>query len=737
MPRTFLVGYDLLEAADQPESLHRIYADFLFAELRRYPGLTAHVIPETLDYLLSRAGDSRAGLLVQLAQVLHLPPNYLYRESNLIWGELEALELQYANAQQLTLVCFNSHSYQQANHPENASNILTLSQFLNQWAIDRQLQQILQNADRDLASQLNPQTQPDPQTQPESLAACPEDQAAPSGSPQRNVSPQHSPESGSTALGLCRLTQPIFRSSLQPAVEAAYLLALMLSQFLLKNAGQRRDQPMLSLPELPLPELSLPELPLPELPTDILLVPPKPTQPRARQLLVLPSSDGSASQLPPIDQRVLAVSFPVKLGVQPSQPVQAALNDRPIESGFRLSLQIGQPQAILPLQSAERTVSSPPEELAALAPTLAPELAEPVQFVPTLPGALVNRRPPNQLLPELLPELLPKLLPKPQSKSRPKSRQSAAPAADPVADPQLGFSPAPAPMRLDGANLPPDAVFIPRTLFLPPGQNQLRLESGDYVIYDFDGVGRGVMPALEVINQVDLLQFADSRYTADNLLLEQEGSDLVIKFEGDPSLSVRLKDFSLEQLDNLSVETWASATVGNLQFGNSSTLTQDDFDVINSDQQLEQVVRPNTVTFLNELANRTAGQEGSNDVINGLAGDDYLLGLSGSDQLRGGAGDDWLWGGADDDILSGGVGFNQLNGGSGRDQFMLSSAGTVIIQDFVMGEDWLSFEDIALPAQVSAQVVNRNTLLFDQADLLAVLTGLQSSSLTPLLQPPG
>ncbi|MBW4468755.1 MAG: hypothetical protein KME07_25290 [Pegethrix bostrychoides GSE-TBD4-15B] len=215
------------------------------------------------------------------------------------------------------------------------------------------------------------------------------------------------------------------------------------------------------------------------------------------------------------------------------------------------------------------------------------------------------------------------------------------------------------------------------------------------------------------------------------MLLEQQGGDLVIRFESEVALTITLQNFSLENLDNLSVATSAAVTVGNLLFA-SETAIQDQFDVINSDQTLEQVLRPNIVTFLNGLDNITQGLENSDDIIDGQAGNDRLAGLSGNDKLRGGQGNDALWGGTGDDILSGGAGLNQLNGGSGSDQFVLSQLGTAIIQDFVVAEDWLSWENQNALGQISAQLSGQNTVLLYAGQTVATLLNVQVTDITLL-----
>jgi Ca2+-binding RTX toxin-like protein len=285
------------------------------------------------------------------------------------------------------------------------------------------------------------------------------------------------------------------------------------------------------------------------------------------------------------------------------------------------------------------------------------------------------------------------------------------------------------------------------TIELPLAENTIvPVHSGDKLtIANFGGVGRGVNPPPEILSQVDTLQFSGSAFTPENMLLNQVGNDLIITFETDPTTEVVLKNFALDQLDNLTQGTWASTNVGNISFDQQTTI-QDSFDVIDSDANIAQVIRPNTVTFLNALNNRTQGYDNSNDVINGLDGNDTLSGLSGDDKLRGGAGNDqlfgnqgndYLLGGAGDDLLVGGSGNDTLNGGSGRDQFLLSPDGNAVIQDFQLGQDSLAIAGGTIN-QVSTQISGNNTLLLFNNRAIATLVGVQfnNSQISTLFNPP-
>jgi RTX calcium-binding nonapeptide repeat (4 copies) len=271
-----------------------------------------------------------------------------------------------------------------------------------------------------------------------------------------------------------------------------------------------------------------------------------------------------------------------------------------------------------------------------------------------------------------------------------------------------------------------------------PGNTILPITLGcQVVIENFGGVGSGITPLPQIIAEVDTLQLTGEGLTAENLLLDQQGADLVMRFEIANSPQVIFKDLKLDWLDNLTTETRATATIGNILFNGQTQIT-DAFDVVDAEWNDEQVLRPNTVTFLNALDNITTGfkdLETSNDVINGLAGNDVLAGLSGDDLLRGGTGNDQLDGGEGNDILNGGTGNdvlkdfagnNQMMGGSGRDQFILKpGAGTVSIRDFQWGEDSLQLLDRS--GSLSSQISGRDTVLLFNNQPFATLQNVQTN----------
>jgi Ca2+-binding RTX toxin-like protein len=172
----------------------------------------------------------------------------------------------------------------------------------------------------------------------------------------------------------------------------------------------------------------------------------------------------------------------------------------------------------------------------------------------------------------------------------------------------------------------------------------LRRGEGLDTITDFGGIGARDRQTPTVVAEIDTLQFEGIGLTAKNMLLTQEGSNLVISFEGMTDTQVTLQNFKLEALDNFGSEVPGIAALGNILF-DGETAIQDSFDVFDANWQFDQILPnlgKNRVTFLNDLDNNTKGFEQSDDVINGQGGNDKLWGLSGNDILRGGTGNDTL-----------------------------------------------------------------------------------------------
>jgi 3-phytase len=288
----------------------------------------------------------------------------------------------------------------------------------------------------------------------------------------------------------------------------------------------------------------------------------------------------------------------------------------------------------------------------------------------------------------------------------------------------------------------PDFLKIDPTSFDPrnpaasggDGNHTFSIQSSDRkTIMNFGGVGRGKKPTDQAIAEADTLQFRGEGLTARNLLLTQDGDDVAIAFEGINQPQITLKNFRLENLDNLQQSTEASVNLGNIRFDGQQH-SQDRFDVIDAADQPRTVFNRNSVTFLNDLDNAIAGFHDSDDVINGQAGDDELNGRGGNDLLRGGEGDDTLSGNDGNDILIGGAGTDLLTGGAGTDQFVLAAAeGTDIITDFEVNRDQLALSgDITLDQVAIAPGTGTNlnsTIISIMGQEVAILQGVNSELL--------
>lgn len=255
----------------------------------------------------------------------------------------------------------------------------------------------------------------------------------------------------------------------------------------------------------------------------------------------------------------------------------------------------------------------------------------------------------------------------------------------------------------------------------------VRLGDGIDTITDFGGAGTGDNPSADVAAQIDTLKFEGAGLSAKNMLLTQDGSDLLVTFEGVDNTGVRLQDFALENLKNLRTTTGASADIGNVLFDDGQKGFQDSFDVFDANQQSDNVFNPNSVTFLNDLDNNTRGFDNSNDAINGQGGNDLLEGLSGDDLLRGGTGDD---------TLVGGFGRDTLVGGGGSDLFLFTpKSGIDTIADFTKGEDLiglsggLSFDDLTIIQGTGGSANDTLISITSSNELLAILSGVQADTI--------
>ncbi|MFB2895214.1 calcium-binding protein [Aerosakkonemataceae cyanobacterium BLCC-F50] len=221
---------------------------------------------------------------------------------------------------------------------------------------------------------------------------------------------------------------------------------------------------------------------------------------------------------------------------------------------------------------------------------------------------------------------------------------------------------------------------------------------GTVVVENFTGVGRGSNPSEEILSTFDELVFKGADLVAKNLLLTQVGADLEVSFEGVDDTKVILKDFALENLDNLPIPGGQDGQVGNIIFDGDTQL-QDSIDVFDVDSTQDQIWNHNTVTFLNDLDNDVHGFADSDDLINGQGGNDTIRGLSGDDLLRGGDGDDILYGGVGADILIGNAGNDTLYLGGNQDVDRViyrNGDGSDIVRQFNRRDgDLLQFEGIA------------------------------------------
>jgi Ca2+-binding RTX toxin-like protein len=264
-----------------------------------------------------------------------------------------------------------------------------------------------------------------------------------------------------------------------------------------------------------------------------------------------------------------------------------------------------------------------------------------------------------------------------------------------------------------------------------------RVGDGTDTVEGFGGVGKSSSPSQSVIREADVIKLEGQGLIARNMLLTQVNSDLEVTFESISNTKIILKNFALEDLDNLLKATGANADVGNILFDGQTTI-RDSFDVFDVDLQQGQVFRRDSVTFLNASNNRVVGANASKDVINGQEGDDHINGLSGNDLLRGGAGHDSLLGSDGNDTLVGGDGDDRLTGGRGRDRFILEpGAGVDTITDFQDQRDRMGLSGIILTQLVLTQGtgINRNDTLIswnsgDSTELLAILTGVKSNLIT-------
>jgi Ca2+-binding RTX toxin-like protein len=236
--------------------------------------------------------------------------------------------------------------------------------------------------------------------------------------------------------------------------------------------------------------------------------------------------------------------------------------------------------------------------------------------------------------------------------------------------------------------------------------------------------------------------------------LSQQGNDLVITFEGISDTKVTLKDFQLEDLDNLSRRRGASLNLANIIFEGDAR-PSDRFDVLSASDQ-PSIDASNRVIFLSDLDNTLQGQEKRRDVVNGQGGNDVLTGLGGRDILRGGegndtlsgdedndslvgdSGNDSLLGGDGNDTLWGNAGDDLLTGGAGKDIFVLAATeGTDTLTDWKFAEgdriglaNGLDFGQLTIVQGTGSESADTLIQLTATNELLAILANTLASAVT-------
>jgi Ca2+-binding RTX toxin-like protein len=143
----------------------------------------------------------------------------------------------------------------------------------------------------------------------------------------------------------------------------------------------------------------------------------------------------------------------------------------------------------------------------------------------------------------------------------------------------------------------------------------------------------------------------------------------------------------------------------------------------------------NDIIFAGSGNDQLSGNNGD-DSLSGGSGNDTLLGGNGVDTLLGQAGNDSLAGDNGDDLLNGGLGSDTLLGGRGSDRFVLTAGdGTDTISDFKDGQDLiqlssLSFEQLSIAQGTGANLNNTLIGITNSNELLAILSGVQASTIT-------
>lgn len=120
-----------------------------------------------------------------------------------------------------------------------------------------------------------------------------------------------------------------------------------------------------------------------------------------------------------------------------------------------------------------------------------------------------------------------------------------------------------------------------------------------------------------------------------------------------------------------------------------------------------------------------------NDTIYGNLGNDTVFGGRDNDIICGGKDDDLLCGDLGNDSLYGDFGADILTGGDGNDVFALQAGrGTDTITDFNDGIDLIGLTDGLSFGSLSISQSNGNTLISTNGEILAILTGIQVSTIS-------
>ncbi len=207
---------------------------------------------------------------------------------------------------------------------------------------------------------------------------------------------------------------------------------------------------------------------------------------------------------------------------------------------------------------------------------------------------------------------------------------------------------------------------------------------GDVTITDFGGVGGGGYGETALIGNYDTIKLDGEGLNAESMLLEFDGTNTIMTFEGVDGFSVTLEDFDFTDLDNLPANSSF-----NILFDGQETGT-DAYDVFNDHSNNQHGIwNTNSVTHLNDTDNTVNGRDNSDDVINGMEGDDTIGGKSGDDTLRGQSGNDTLTGGKGDDLIDGGIGDDVAVFAGNRSEYSVvqNEDGTYTVTDSVAGRD--------------------------------------------------